>query len=281
MSEEKMVHEDTQVHEETQVHEDTMEQAVNDVTGDKKKVVIVMYKYSVVVKGIEHKLTDCGYKVKIIAEEFDKVKRLAESTMLFLIFLPNGIADDVVNLNHLNHIHNVVWEHGKSMMLIGDKKDKADLMKKNHQLENFVWLDRPVKMDELELAVEKALEVTAKKKILIVDDDPSYAKMVREWIKADYQAVSVTGGMNAISLALKTPVDLILLDYEMPVVDGPQVFQMLKQDPDTENIPVIFLTGVGSREGVERVMALRPDGYILKTTTKEKLLESIKGVLTK
>ena len=127
-------------------------------------------------------------------------------------------------------------------------------------------------MDELQLAVEAAIESGSKKKILIVDDDPSYAKMVRKWIRDEYQPFSVTGGMNAISFLLKTPVDLILLDYEMLVVDGPQVFQMLRQEPATRDIPVVFLTGVGTREGVERVMALKPDGYILKSTTKEKLL---------
>ena len=66
---------------------------------------------------------------------------------------------------------------------------------------------------------------------------------------------------------------MILLDYEMPVVDGAQVLQMLRQEPSTQNIPVIFLTGVGGKEQVERVLRLRPTGYILKSTTKEKLLD--------
>ena len=66
---------------------------------------------------------------------------------------------------------------------------------------------------------------------------------------------------------------MILLDYEMPVVDGAQVFQMLQQEPSTQNIPVIFLTGVGDKDQVERVLRLRPTGYILKSTTKEKLLD--------
>ena len=71
-----------------------------------------------------------------------------------------------------------------------------------------------------------------------------------------------------------------MLDYEMPVVDGPQVFQMLRQEQSTKHIPVVFLTGVGTREGVERVMALKPDGYILKSTTRDSLLDSIRSVLT-
>lgn len=109
-----------------------------------------------------------------------------------------------------------------------------------------------------------------------MDDDPDYAKMVQGWLKGNYQVYSVTNGMNAISFLLATPTDVILLDYEMPVVDGPQVLQMLRQEQATKDIPVVFLTGVGTREGVARVMALKPDGYILKSTTKEKLLEYLR-----
>ena len=65
----------------------------------------------------------------------------------------------------------------------------------------------------------------------------------------------------------------------MPVVDGPQVLQMLREEPETANIPVIFLTGVGTKEAVQRVVSLKPDGYVLKTTTKEELLKFLKGKL--
>ena len=87
----------------------------------------------------------------------------------------------------------------------------------------------------------------------------------------------IPAGMQAITFLLKLPesdkVDLILLDYEMPVVDGPQVLQMLRQEPATDSIPVIFLTGNGTKEAVTRVMELKPDGYLLKTTQKEDILK--------
>ena len=85
--------------------------------------------------------------------------------------------------------------------------------------------------------------------------------------------------MQAITYLLKTPVDLILLDYDMPVVDGPQVLQMLRQENATKDIPVVFLTGVGTKEEVERVMALHPSGYILKSTTRDNLLTYLKTKL--
>ena len=111
-----------------------------------------------------------------------------------------------------------------------------------------------------------------KKKILIVDDDPSYAGMVRTWIKDIYKTTVVTAGMQAITFLLKNHVDLILLDYEMPVVDGPQVLQMLRSEPATADIPVVFLTGVSTKEEIMRVLALKPDGYILKTTPRDDIL---------
>ena len=243
---------------------------------ENKGIVIVMFKYSVIVKGIERKLSDCGYNVTILAEEYDMIQKLDLITALFIVYLPKGIVDNRGDIGQLMHICERIQATGRNMILVGEKDDAPRLMEQCPQLLAYAWVNRPVKMNELEVIAEKAIKDSGKKKILIVDDDPAYAKMAQEWLKNDYQANSVTGGMNAISILLKSPVDLILLDYEMPVVDGPQVFQMLRQEPVTQHIPVVFLTGVGTREGVERVMALKPDGYILKSTTKEKLLNYLR-----
>ncbi len=242
---------------------------------EKKGIVIVMFKYSVIVKGIERKLSDCGYCVTILAEEYDMIQKLDLMTALFIVYLPKGIADNRGDLGQLTQIYDMIQATGRNMVLIGEKDDAPRLIDKCPHLSAHAWVNRPVKMDNLESIVENAIKNSGKKKILIVDDDPSYAKMAMEWLKDDYQAFIVSGGMNAILFLLKNPVDLILLDYEMPVVDGPQVLQMLRQEPATQKIPVVFLTGVGTREDVERVMALKPDGYILKSTTKEKLLAAL------
>jgi len=199
---------------------------------------------------------------------------------LLITYLPGDIADDPDEMKVLDNIQEQIWKSNTNMLLIGEKKDRPRLIQHNNRLEHFAWLDRPLKMEELEQAVLDTIYTGGKKKILIVDDNPSFARMVTEWMKEDYQVYSAKSGMDAITFLLKTPVDLILLDYEMPVVDGPQVFQMLRQEPSIKHIPIVFLTGVGTREGVERVMALKPNGYILKSTTRDSLLDSIRGVLT-
>ncbi len=240
-----------------------------------KTVVIVVLQYSVVVKGIERKLTDAGYQTAILKDGFDRLKDLSVTTDLFLLYLPADISEKDDMIEKLKYICDKI-RHCQGIM-IGEAKDHSPLTLKVPAVSDFVWLDRPIEMDDLPSYIDKTisgeLSPDKKKRILIVDDDPSYAKMIREWIKDHYQTDIVTAGMQAITFLLKNEVDLILLDYEMPVVDGPQVLQMLRQEPVTAKIPVIFLTGIGSKEAVQRVMSLKPDGYILKSTTRDNLLK--------
>ncbi len=247
---------------------------------ESKMVVTVMYQSSVVAKGIEKKLADWGYQVVSVIGDFSSIDRYAEQAGLYLLYLPTDILDDPKKLAQLDRILDSVVQSGKNMICVGETKYHNDLVRIKPLVDRFVWVDRPIDMEKFEPVVEKAISsapaADKKKRILIVDDDPSYAKMVREWIKEFYRVDIVTAGMQAISFLLKVPedekVDLILLDYEMPIVDGPQVFQMLKQESATAKIPVIFLTGIGTKEAVSRVMELKPDGYVLKSTSRADLL---------
>lgn len=252
---------------------------------EQKNLVLVVMQYSVVVKGIERKLNDAGYKASILSDKFEIIRDMAAGTDLFLLYLPSNILDMKDKLEELKYICDKVNQSGRSMIIIGEEKDRADLFNRVPMIGDYAWVDRPIEMDVLQPAIERAVRAPgsagSKKRILIVDDDPSYARMIKEWIGKEYQTDIVTAGMQAIKFLLKNQVDLILLDYEMPVVDGPQVLQMLKQEPATENIPVIFLTGVGTKEAVERVMSLKPDGYMLKSTSRDNLLKLLYGKLEK
>ena len=114
-----------------------------------------------------------------------------------------------------------------------------------------------------------------KKSILVVDDDPQYLGLVREWLKGTYKVSMANSGLQAIKWLGKNKVDLILLDHEMPVTTGPQVLEMLRSDNETASIPVIFLTGKGDKESVMAVVALKPEGYFLKNIKKDELLQKL------
>ena len=81
--------------------------------------------------------------------------------------------------------------------------------------------------------------------------------------------------MNAISFLATNRVDLILLDYEMPVISGLQVFEMLKTGDKTKDIPVIFLTGKDDKETVLKVISAKPEKYLLKNMPAEELLKAV------
>ncbi len=114
-----------------------------------------------------------------------------------------------------------------------------------------------------------------KRTILIVDDDPGFLGIAREWLRDSYKVAMVTSGLQAIKWLGKNKADLILLDHEMPVTSGPQVLQMLRSEPETSSIPVMFLTGKSDRESVMAVLDLKPEGYFLKSIHKEELLEKL------
>lgn len=246
-------------------------------------VVIVLFQYSVVAKGIEKKLYDLAFNVTTVVDDLEKLRMHTKNNSIYLIYLPDEIAENKMELDKLTEISNMIVDSSQNMILIGEKRYHNDLIQMLPVLDNYVWLDRPIDINLLGQTVKEAIndpsKQAEKRRILIVDDDPSYARMVREWIRDFYNVGIVTTGMQAITYLTKNKVDLILLDYEMPIVDGPQVLQMLRSEPESEGIPVVFLTGVGTRESVARVMKLKPNGYILKSTTREDLLKSLKAQL--
>ena len=136
-------------------------------------------------------------------------------------------------------------------------------------------MDNAVFVSTVKEYFDKAESGTFRKSILVVDDDPQYLTMVREWLKGTYKVSMANSGLQAIKWLGRNKVDLILLDHEMPVTSGPQVLEMLRSDSDTSSIPVMFLTGKRDKESVMSVVALKPEGYFLKGIQKEELLEKL------
>ncbi len=113
------------------------------------------------------------------------------------------------------------------------------------------------------------------KKILVVDDSGAMLRTVKSWLEGKYTVSLVNSGAMAIKyLTLNRP-DLVLLDYNMPVVDGKQVLEMIRTETDFADIPVIFLTAIGDKESVMKVQELRPEGYLLKSMGPDMIVKAI------
>lgn len=116
--------------------------------------------------------------------------------------------------------------------------------------------------------------------ILIIDDNAMTLRTTKRMLDDSYSVAIATSGAQAfMSIAKKKP-DVILLDYEMPVVNGETTMMMLKENEDTGSIPVIFFTSAADSETVHKLLALNPAGYILKPPIRAKLIELIEKALS-
>lgn len=119
------------------------------------------------------------------------------------------------------------------------------------------------------------------KKIMIVDDSPLILRSLKTLLGEEYSISLATSGEQALSLVPKKKPDLILLDYEMPGLDGKRTYEILKEQEESSNIPVIFLTSVSDKEHISAILETNPADYILKPPEQERLFQSIKRVLEK
>ena len=115
-------------------------------------------------------------------------------------------------------------------------------------------------------------------RILIVDDDDMNLKMAEFILKKDMKDIEVLladSGMKAIDILQREKVDLVLLDFQMPVMNGLKTLEIIRKRDNLKDIPVFFLTGKSSREVVVEVMAFKPAGYLLKSTPTEDIVKTL------
>ena len=130
----------------------------------------------------------------------------------------------------------------------------------------------------LDMGLDNALE---KATVLIVDDNAATLRNVKSLLDEIYDVNVAPSGMKAMAMIGKKRPDVILLDYEMPGMDGKQTMELIKAEEEYKDIPIIFLTGVDDRQHIAEVLALGPAGYLLKPPRQERIIEAIEKALIK
>ena len=120
-----------------------------------------------------------------------------------------------------------------------------------------------------------------KRELLIVDDDESYLKLIKKWMSEAHKATAVKSGAQALKYLEGHRPDLVLLDFEMPELNGGDVLQKMREKPETADIPVFFLTGNADPESLEKIAELAPDGYLLKTMRRSEIAAAVDAFFTK
>ncbi|NJN18784.1 MAG: response regulator transcription factor [Oscillochloris sp.] len=117
-------------------------------------------------------------------------------------------------------------------------------------------------------------------RILIADDDNGLLDMLQRSLNREgYDVVSAVDGMQALTAAGRHRPDAIVLDLEMPVLDGLHVCQSLRRDPDLAQVPIIFLTGHDSIDTRVRCLDAGGDDYVAKPYDVRELKARLRALL--
>jgi two-component system, cell cycle response regulator DivK len=114
-------------------------------------------------------------------------------------------------------------------------------------------------------------------RILCVEDNPQNMRLVRKILKHQgFEVIEAVDGLTGVDLAHKEKPDLILMDINLPDIDGLEATSRIKANPDLQTIPVVALTANAMYGDEERVLAAGCDGYISKPVSRAKLIGTVK-----
>jgi len=122
----------------------------------------------------------------------------------------------------------------------------------------------------------------AKKRILLVDDEPDFVEILRVILEgSDYEVTVAYDGENGLERAKRDKPDLIILDINLPKIRGFDVCRKLKIDENFKNIPIIMLSAAFQANDIKFGMAMGADAYITKEFEGQALVEKVRELLDK
>lgn len=238
-------------------------------------IMIVAETQSYIIMSLKKRFEELSYEVVLVKADMDAISRIEGSNAAMLIYADEELSGQQ---QALNYIKDRAIEDDTAIFIMGDAEDIArveKLIPKHMVPQEF---KRPFNVAEVGADIDNYVKKFGKhnkKKILVVDDSGAMLRNVKGWLEDHYQVILANSGMMAIKyLTLNRP-DLVLLDYEMPVCDGRQVLEMIRTETEFADIPVIFLTSKGDKESVLEVMALKPEGYLLKTMPPADIIHAV------
>jgi CheY-like chemotaxis protein len=126
----------------------------------------------------------------------------------------------------------------------------------------------------------KSKKRSGRPKILIVDDEPDYITTIQcrlEW--SHYDVITASDGQEGLEKVMKERPDLVLLDTNMPIMNGHEVLERLKQHEELKNIPVIMVTALCEAQDVAKASSYGVADYVAKPFDFSDLVEKIAKAL--
>ncbi len=247
-----------------------------------KKVLLIGKQKSFMMNAIVVGLQKSDYEVVTVAPNKAAIEEIADRPKIYIMYLGELTQDDV----HLfDYINEQIDSERFILYLVGNNEElnlaQSVIGKEKIQETYLRPLDIKLLAEHLDMVVDySSLDENLRKKVLIIDDDGAMLRMMKTWLSVKYHVYMASSGKIALSFLNQTPVDLVLLDYEMPVMSGPDVLKKIRDTAKLCSLPVIFLTAKDDKESVMKVVGLKPAKYLLKSMPKDKLISAIDEFFT-
>ncbi len=233
---------------------------------------------------MEEQLKEMGYNVIMVStsvDDINAINSIKEDISAVLMYTDEELLKKQQTVVFLR---DKIVEEDLPVFGIGDVNDLAEvrnLIPKQLLKREF---QRPIDVKEVVVELDEYIRNNGKhtkKKILVVDDSGAMLRNVKGWLEEYYQVSLANSGAMAIKYLSTNRPDLVLLDYEMPVINGKQVLEMIRSESEFSDIPVMFLTSKNDKETINQVLGLKPEGYILKTTKPDQIVQMINDFFMK
>ncbi|MBQ8947764.1 MAG: response regulator [Lachnospiraceae bacterium] len=213
-------------------------------------------------------------EVCVCSDDVAEIKKNRQEIDIFIYYSDAGYARADSTMAYLSGL---CFDEHKSLCLIGEESFLSKALASDSYGSVRYWYTHPVDSNQVVQDIKDLFlvhaELDRRKQLMIVDGDDDFLAIMNNWLGPSYDIVGVNTGKDALEHIKENRCDLILLDYEMPDLNGYQIMDRVRKNPLTSDIPLIFLTGINDREGVMNIIRHRPDGYLLKTTRKTELLD--------
>ena len=112
-------------------------------------------------------------------------------------------------------------------------------------------------------------------RVLIIDDDTQCSETMGLFLQGNARVHIVNGGRSALDYVQQNQVDVILLDVEMPIMDGFVTLEQLRKIESCINVPIILITGRSDKNTIFNSSSMGVDGYLIKPVSQETLIEKV------
>ncbi len=239
------------------------------------RIIIIQKEQSYISTSLMEHLKEREYEVDSVTAELNEIESAAGQAKALILYLDDAFVKDYTVMEY---IREMLSDRNRVCFLVGDETEITDAEKIISRRRVAEEYKRPLNVMEVAQSIDDILKqepAQQKKKILVVDDSGAMLKNVKGWLGDKYEVILANSGEFALKYLSSNYPDLVLLDYEMPNMNGPQVLKTIRSDVRIKDLPVIFLTGKSEKKYVMEVMAQKPAGYILKTEEPQKIKQRI------